>query len=184
MFLERHVFRRCVLNEFRSRFQWKIVCSGGAQDLKTVEILVRVFGIQRNVRKPWKFKVHLTLPTKQNGDFHCHATVDMWKSKFFKNRSGAYIVNILEVFGVAQRVKRDARGGSSGALWNVWAMPKTSDFVIIQARERLRQEVKSTCIFMQNTAFIDILAPNGFPTDIWKQIQKFKVHIALLATAF
>ena len=40
MFLERHVFRRCVLNEFRSRFQWKIVCSGGAQELKTVEILV------------------------------------------------------------------------------------------------------------------------------------------------
>ena len=38
MFLERHVFRRCVLNEFRSRFQWKIVCSGGAQELKTVEI--------------------------------------------------------------------------------------------------------------------------------------------------
>ena len=68
------VFRRCVLNEFRSRFQWKIVCSGGAQELKTVEILVRTwylwfslffreFGIQRNVRKPWKFKVHLTLPT-------------------------------------------------------------------------------------------------------------------------
>ena len=75
MFLERHVFRRCVLNEFRLRFQWKIVCSGGAQELKTVEILVpkwyfwfslffRVFGIQRNVRKPWNFKVHLTLPTK------------------------------------------------------------------------------------------------------------------------
>ena len=41
MFLERHVFRRCVLNEFRSRFQWKIVCSGGAQELKTVEILMR-----------------------------------------------------------------------------------------------------------------------------------------------
>ena len=41
MFLERHVFRRCVLNEFRSRFQWKIVCSGGAQELKTVETLVR-----------------------------------------------------------------------------------------------------------------------------------------------
>jgi hypothetical protein len=74
MFLKRHVFRRCVLNEFRSRFQWKIVCSGGAQELKTVEISVRKwyfwfslffreFGIQRNVRKPWKFKVHLTLPT-------------------------------------------------------------------------------------------------------------------------
>ena len=28
-------------NEFRSRFQWKIVCSGGAQELKTVEILLR-----------------------------------------------------------------------------------------------------------------------------------------------
>ena len=41
MFLERLVFRRCVLNEFRLRFQWKIVCSGGAQELKTVEILVR-----------------------------------------------------------------------------------------------------------------------------------------------
>ena len=39
MFLKRHVFRRCVLNEFRSRFQWKIVCSGGAQELKTMEIL-------------------------------------------------------------------------------------------------------------------------------------------------
>ena len=41
MFRKRYVFRRCVLNEFRSRFQWKIVCSGGAQELKTVEILVR-----------------------------------------------------------------------------------------------------------------------------------------------
>ena len=41
MFWKIHVFRRCVLNEFRSRFQWKIVCSGGAQELKTVEILVR-----------------------------------------------------------------------------------------------------------------------------------------------
>ena len=41
MFLERHVFRRCVLNDFRSRFQWKIVCSGGAQELKTVEIFLR-----------------------------------------------------------------------------------------------------------------------------------------------
>ena len=41
MFRKRFVFRRCVLNEFRSRFQWKIVCSGGAQELKTVEILVR-----------------------------------------------------------------------------------------------------------------------------------------------
>ena len=40
MFFERHVFRRCVLNEFRSRFQWRIVCSGGTQELKTVEILV------------------------------------------------------------------------------------------------------------------------------------------------
>jgi hypothetical protein len=63
MFRKRHVFRRCVLNEFRSRFQWKIVCSGGAQELKTVEILqpkryssfslfLRVCGIHRNVRKP------------------------------------------------------------------------------------------------------------------------------------
>ena len=41
MFLERHVFRRCVPNEFRSRFQWKIVCSGGAQELKTGEILMQ-----------------------------------------------------------------------------------------------------------------------------------------------
>ena len=40
MFLKRHVFRRCVLNEFCSRFQWKIVCSGGTQELKTVEFLV------------------------------------------------------------------------------------------------------------------------------------------------
>ena len=75
MFRERNVFCRCVLNEFLSRFQWKLVCSGGAQELKTLEILVpkwdflfslffRVFGIQRNVRKPWNFKVHLTLPTE------------------------------------------------------------------------------------------------------------------------
>ena len=41
MFLKRHVFRRCVLNEFRSRFQWKIVCSGWAQELKTVDFFVR-----------------------------------------------------------------------------------------------------------------------------------------------
>ena len=39
MFRKRHVFRRCVLNEFRSRFQWKIVCSGGAQELKTAKSL-------------------------------------------------------------------------------------------------------------------------------------------------
>ena len=41
MFWKIDVFRRCVLNEFRSIFQWKFVCSGGAQELKTVEILVR-----------------------------------------------------------------------------------------------------------------------------------------------
>ena len=41
MFRKRHVLRRCVLNEFRSRFQWKIVCSGGAQELKTVQIFMR-----------------------------------------------------------------------------------------------------------------------------------------------
>ena len=75
MFGKRHVFRRCVLNEFRSRFQWKIVCIGGAQELKTAEILVRKWyfwfslffrwlRIQRNVKEPWSFKVHLTLPTK------------------------------------------------------------------------------------------------------------------------
>ena len=74
MFRKIHVFRRCVLNEFRSRFQWKIVCSGGTQELKTVEILLpnwyflfslffQGFGIQINVRKQWKFKVYLTLPT-------------------------------------------------------------------------------------------------------------------------
>ena len=87
-------------------------------------------------------------PQRQNSDLHCHATVDMWKSRFFKNRSGAYIVSISELFEVAQRGKRDAQGGSSGALWNVWAMPKTFDFVTIQARERLRQDGKWTCIFM------------------------------------
>ena len=103
---------------------------------------------------------------------------------FFKNRSGAYIVSILEVFGVTQWVKRDARGGSSGALWNVWAMPKTSDFVTIQARERLRQDGKWTCTFRQNTVFIDILAPNGFPSGIWNKIWKFEVHMALLAKPF
>ena len=41
IFLERHVFRRCILNEFLSRFQWKIVYIGGAQELKTVEIFMR-----------------------------------------------------------------------------------------------------------------------------------------------
>ena len=40
MFRKVHVFRRRGLNEFRLRFQWKIVCSGGAQELKTVEILM------------------------------------------------------------------------------------------------------------------------------------------------
>jgi len=41
MFLEIHVFRWCVLNEFLSRFQWKIICIGGAQELKTMEISKR-----------------------------------------------------------------------------------------------------------------------------------------------
>ena len=120
----------------------------------------------------------------QNGDFHCHATVDMWKSRFFKNRSGAYLVSILEVFGVAERRKRVARRGSSGALWNVWARPKTLNFITIQARERLRQDVKWTCNFRQNTVFIAILAPNGFRRGIWKKCQNFEVHMALLAKPF
>ena len=51
MFRKRHVFRRCVLNEFRSRFQWKIVCSGGAQELKTIEILVFAYKKKRNPLK-------------------------------------------------------------------------------------------------------------------------------------
>ena len=41
MFLEIHVFRKCVLNECLLIFQWKIICIGGAQELKTVEILLR-----------------------------------------------------------------------------------------------------------------------------------------------
>ena len=195
MFLKRHVFRRCVLNEFRSRFQWKIVCSGGAQELKTVEILVRKwylwfslffreFGIQRNVRKQWKFKVHLTLPT-------------VAKRWFSLPRDGRHVK--IEVFqeslrrlpgkhfgGFRGRWKREkgCRRGSSGALWNVWARPKTWNFITIQARERLRQDVKWTCIFRQNTVFIAILAPNGFRGGIWKKWQKFEVHMALLAKAF
>ena len=108
----------------------------------------------------------------------------MWKSRFFKNRSGTYIVSIMEVFGVAERVKRDARGGSSGALWNFRAMPKTSDFITIQARERLRQDDKWTWIFGQNIVFIAILAPNGFRSGIWKKWQKIEVHMALVAKAF
>ena len=74
MFPEIHVFRRCVLNEFLSQFQWKIICIVGAQELRTVEILIRKWWfwfslffrwlrIQRNVKKPWSFKVHLTLRT-------------------------------------------------------------------------------------------------------------------------
>ena len=108
----------------------------------------------------------------------------MWKSRFFKNRSGAYLVSILEVVGVAEREQRDARRGSSGALWNVWARPKTLNFITIQARERLRQDVKWTCNFRQNTVFIAILAPNGFRSGIWKKCQKFEVHMALLERLF
>ena len=108
----------------------------------------------------------------------------MWKSMFFKNRSGAYLVGILEFFGVAERGKRDARGGSSGDLWNLRAMPKSFDFITIQARERLRQDDKWTLIFGQNTVFIAILAPNGFRIGIWRKWQKFEVHMALLAKAF
>ena len=40
-FMKMHVSRRGVFNEFHSRFRWKIICIGGAQDLKTVEILKR-----------------------------------------------------------------------------------------------------------------------------------------------
>ena len=39
VFRKIHVVRRCALNEVRSRFKWKFICSGGAQELKTVEIL-------------------------------------------------------------------------------------------------------------------------------------------------
>ena len=63
-------------------------------------------------------------------------------------------------------------------------MPKTSDFITIQARERLRQDDKWTWIFGQNTVFIDILAPNGFWSGILKKCQKIEVHMALLAKAF
>ena len=31
MILERHVFRRCVLNEFLLKFQWKVMCIGGVK---------------------------------------------------------------------------------------------------------------------------------------------------------
>ena len=140
--------------------------------------------IQRNVRKQWKFKVNLTLRTVAKRWFSLPRDGDVWKSRFFKNCSGAYPVSILEFFGVAERGKRDARRGSSGALWNVWARPKTSDVVTIQARERLRQDVKWICSFRQNTVFIAILAPNGFRSSIWKKCKNFEVHMALLAKAF
>ena len=41
MFPERHVFRRYVLNEFLLRFQWKVVYIGGAQEVKTLEVVVQ-----------------------------------------------------------------------------------------------------------------------------------------------
>ena len=53
------------------------------------------------------------------------------KARFVKNRCGAYMVMKSEVFRVAKKVKRDAKGGSSAPLLNVRAMPKTFDFVNI-----------------------------------------------------
>ena len=41
MILEIHVFRRCVFNGLLSQFRWTIMCSGGAQEVTTVEILMQ-----------------------------------------------------------------------------------------------------------------------------------------------
>ena len=117
MFRKIRVSRRCVLNEFRSRFQWKIVCSGGAQELKTVEILARKWyfwfslffrglRIQRNVRKPWKFKVHLTLPT-------------VAKRWFSLPRDGRHVK--IEVF---QESLWSLPGKHFGGFWGHWKREK------------------------------------------------------------
>ena len=125
MFRKRHVFRRCVLNEFRSRFQWKIVCSVGAQELKTVEILVpkwyfwfslffRVFGIEKNVRKPWNFKVHLTLPTKATRWFSLprdgrHVKIEVFQESLWSLHSkyfGGFRGHSMSEKGRPRRVQR------------------------------------------------------------------------------
>ena len=102
MFRKRHVFRRCVLNEFRSRFQWKIVCSGGAQELKTVEILVRMI-----------FVVFFVFSRVKNSK-RCEKTMKV-QSPFNVTHSGKTVI-----FIATRRSTCENRGFSRIALELTW----------------------------------------------------------------
>ena len=63
-------------------------------------------------------------------------------------------------------------------------MPKTFDFVSIQAPEHLRQDVNWTGIFVENTVFIAILAPNGFRKGHKEKKLKFRSPYGVTGKSF
>ena len=92
------------------------MCIGGAQGSKTVEnpcakLIILVFSICSIVKDLEKNEKIMTFRRPYGSthkgfsvifnDFHENSKVDIWKIRFFKNRSGAYIIGVSEVFRVA-----------------------------------------------------------------------------------
>ena len=90
--------KSCALVEPKAQKQWKSLCeSDNSRFLCFFDSLT--FGdkcenheISKSI---WRY------PQRHFGDFHENMKVDVWKIRFFDNRSGAYIVSILELFRVA-----------------------------------------------------------------------------------
>ena len=116
MILELTCFSTSVFNEFLLRFLWKIHVHWWSPRLKNngnpcAKLIILVFSIcliVKDLEKHEKFmkcRRPYGVTHKQVSvifsDFHSDFKVDIWKIRFFKNRSGAYIIGVSEVFRVA-----------------------------------------------------------------------------------
>ena len=134
MILELTCFSTCVFNEFLLRFWWKNHVHWWSPRLKNsgnpcAKLIILVFSICSIVKdlekheKIMKFRRPYGVTHKGFSviftDFREDFKVDIWKIRFFKNRSGAYIVSISEVFRVAPMQPRHSLIGSKGACCGV-----------------------------------------------------------------
>ena len=96
--------------------------NNGNPSAKVIIIVFFVLSIVWNLQineKIMKFRSPFNVTQKAFRWFSLNSEGRHWKVKFFKNRSGAYIVSISEVFGVAPMQPRLSLTRSEGACHGV-----------------------------------------------------------------
>ena len=99
MILEIHVFHRYVLNELLSRFWWKSYALVGPKKSEEWKSLgesdkshvFSVVYISKKTKMSYNPELLFCVTVQFTKSFNSKTEVDMWKSRFFKNRSGAYM---------------------------------------------------------------------------------------------